>query len=350
MEILSELNKEYKIFVLSSGTDEDKAKLKAEGYQTIDIGSVVANPIKAIIFFYKLLKEVKNIQPFAILSFTIRPNIFGSLVARILSIPIISNVTGIGPLAEDDSILYNLIRQFYKYAFRKNKTIFFQNEDDLNFFLSNKYVQKYQSILIPGSGVDTNYFYPQIKTSKEFSFLMISRLIKDKGVIEYLEAAKIVKEKYPEIQFKLLGPYWTQSVGKNTLVPKDIESWIASNTIEYLGYTYDVRPAIANSNYLVLPSYREGCSNVLMQGASMEKPLIATDVTGCKNLIEDKLTGFLCRVKDIKNLSEQMIKLYELSEENRNLMGRKGREKMKNEYQKSIVIDAYKNALSNLIN
>jgi glycosyltransferase involved in cell wall biosynthesis len=346
MEILRHFrDKGYEIYVLSKAEKNDIEVLEKEGFHCRPVGTVVLNPIKALLFFLKLTMEIKRIQPTMIFSFTIRPNLFGSIVARLLGLPIVSNVTGTGPLTTDRSLIYRFIRSAYKFAFLKNQRVFFQNQDDYEFFLKSKYVSKDQAKLLPGSGVDTDYYTPRLKTQKEFSFLMVSRLIVDKGVRDYVEAARIVKSTYPEVQFCLLGPYWQQSTSKNTISEAEVKAWEAEGLINYLGYTLDVRPYIADADAIVLPSYREGCANVLMQGASMAKPLIATDVTGCRNLINDGETGYLCEVLNPESLSEKMIQLYTLDEKNRTEMGLKGREKMIKEYQKKIVLEAYEREL-----
>ena len=331
----------YEVYILSKAEGKDAEVLESEGYHCIPVGTVVMNPIKAGFFFFKLLREIRRIQPTMIFSFTIRPNIFGSIAARCLRLPIVSNVTGTGPLTTDNSVVYRLIRLVYKFAFLKNQRVFFQNEDDYNFFIQNNYVRPSHGILLPGSGVDTNHYAPRPKTKSEFVFLMISRLIKDKGIIEYIQAAEQVKKQFPEVKFQVLGPYWKQSTAKNTITKDEVTQWVSQGTIDYLGHTLDVRPFIAEADCIVLPSYREGCANVLMQGASMAKPLIATDVTGCRNLINDNESGYLCEVKNPESLADKMIQLYLLPIEKRIEMGKNGREKMINEYQKKIVLDAY---------
>lgn len=342
MEILRHFkSKGYEVYVLSKAEKNDIDILEKEGFHCRPVGTVVLNPIKACQFFFNLIQEIKQIQPEIIFSFTIRPNIFGSLASRFLSIPIVSNVTGTGPLTTDNGVVYRLIRLAYKFAFLKNKCVFFQNQEDYDFFLRNKYTRKEQAKLLPGSGVDTDYYSPRPKSQKGFSFLMVSRLIIDKGVRDYVEAARKVKSKYPEIQFNLLGPFWQQSTSKNTITEAEVKAWEEEGLINYLGYTLDVRPFMANADAIVLPSYREGCANVLMQGASMAKPLIATDVTGCRNLIEDGMTGYLCEVRNPVSLAEKMILLYNLPDEKRYEMGLKSREKMVKEYQKRIVLAAY---------
>jgi glycosyltransferase involved in cell wall biosynthesis len=339
--------KGFPIYVLSTGPKEDMDRLQQVGYQTIDVGSVVMNPIKALKYVNSLVREIKKINPEVIFSFTIRPNIFGSIVARILGKRIVSNVTGTGPLIADNSWLYKTIRWVYKFAFTTNQCVFFQNKDDYDYFLLNNYVKPYQAKLLPGSGVDTSYYLPIEKDAKlPFSFLMISRLIKDKGVIEYIAAARIVKKQFPEVQFQLLGPFWTQSIGKNTILKSEVDQWVSEGIVDYLGYTGDVRPYIVNTDCIVLPSYREGCANVLMQGASMERPLIASDVTGCNNLIEDEKSGYVFPVRNVEKLVNSLLKMIGLSPELRKAMGKLGRQKMITEYQKTIVLKAYENEVT----
>lgn len=335
-------DKGYPIYVLSTGPIEDMEKLNLAGYQTIDVGSVVMHPVKAIQYLISLVREIKTINPDIIFSFTIRPNIFGSIVARYLGKRIVSNVTGTGPLITDNSWLYKTIRLVYKIAFTKNQCVFFQNKEDYEYFLKNKYVKESQAKLLPGSGVDTNHYLPIEKDKNlPFTFLMISRLIKDKGVIEYIEAAREVKKHYPDVIFQLLGPFWTQSIGKNTISKNEVDIWVSEGLVDYLGVTNDVRPYIAAADCIVLPSYREGCANVLLQGASMERPLIASDVTGCNNLIENDLSGYVFPVRDVEKLVNSLLKMINLSQEERNSMGKLGRIKMINEYQKKIVLEAY---------
>lgn len=342
MEILRHFkDKGYEIYVLSKAEKNDIEILEKQGFHCIPVGTVVLNPIKAVQFFLKLIREIKQIQPDIIFSFTIRPNLFGSIAARLLGLPIVSNVTGTGPLTKDNGFVYRLIRLAYKFAFLRNQRVFFQNEDDYNFFLLNNYVRPNKAILLPGSGVDTEYYSPRPKTKNEFVFLMISRLIKDKGVLDYAYAAELVKKNYPDMKFQLLGPYWKQSTAKNTISEAEVSKWISQGTLDYLGYTLDVRPYIADADCIVLPSYREGCANVLMQGASMSKPLIASDVTGCRNLINDGETGYLCEVRNPESLAGKMTQLYSLAVEKRLEMGKMGREKMIKGYQKKVVLEAY---------
>lgn len=344
MEIINHLKKNgYSVYILSSGDLKDKVYLENHSLFVYDLGKLVTNPISLVRYCFLMVKNLKQINPFIIFTFTIRPNIFGSLIGRLLKIPVVSNVTGVGPLFENPSLVYKFSRFLYRFAFKKNQMVFFQNPMDFKAFLTYFFVNEQQAKLLPGSGVDTDYYYPEPKKTKTafFSFLMISRLIKDKGVIEYVEAAREVKKKYPNAIFQILGPFWSQNLKQNTITKEQINGWEQEGVINYLGQTYDVRPFIAASDCIVLPSYREGNANVLMQGGSMEKPLIASDVIGCNNLIVENETGFLAEVKSSVSLANAMIKMIELPEERRNEMGKNARNFMKTNYPKSAVLKAY---------
>lgn len=349
MEIIQHLqSKSLDIYVLSTGSEEDKKELESYQVKVFDIGKLVSNPLSLVGFLYRIYAFLKEIKPAIIYTFTIRPNIFGSLVAGWMKIPTVSNITGIGPLFENQSFVYRVARGFYHFAMKKNQRIFFQNQMDMDLFLNHNYCLPQQAKLLPGSGVDVDKFAPiaDEKSSETFVFLMISRLIKDKGVLEYVEAARKVKEKYPIVQFQLLGPFWTQNLKSNTISEADVHQWEQEGLLSYLGYTYDVRPFIAASDCIVLPSYREGNANVLMQGASMEKPLLATDVVGCNNLVVDGETGFLFEVKNADDLAHKMEKMLLLSPSNRQEMGKKGRTFMKTHYNKTVVLEAYEAELN----
>ncbi len=221
----------------------------------------------------------------------------------------------------------------------------------MNLFIENQFVKKSVAERIPGSGIDYKKFSP-IATKKDtesFIFLFIGRLIKDKGIFEYVNAAKIVKRKYPYAVFNIIGPFWTQNLKNNTLTQSQLQSWIHEGVIDYLGEKKDVRKFIAEADCIVLPSYREGTSNTLLEAASMEKPAIASNVTGCKEIIDDNVTGFLCKVKDENDLAEKMEKMIELAPNQRCELGKKARQKIIKEFDKQIVIDAYIDAIKSSI-
>ncbi len=333
-------------------TNSFVSQVEKTGLKVINVGSGNVNPIKVSKYIYHLYRALKKTNPDVCLTFSIRPAIWGNFIARILNIPTITNITGVGPLFTSKNLAYRMARTFYKFALRRTKKVFFQNYDDMNLFLKNNFVKKETAERIPGSGVDYTLFSPMIIKEKNpdvFLFLFIGRLIKDKGIFEFVEAARAIKKKYPHVLFNVIGPFWHQNLKSNTITKSDLQNWITEGVIDYEGEKKDVRKYIAEADCIVLPSYREGTSNILLEAASMEKPAITTNTTGCKEIVEDGLTGFLCKVKDSADLTEKMEKMLLLSAEERSEMGKKARQKIIKEFDKQIVLNAYLKAIHEVI-
>jgi glycosyltransferase involved in cell wall biosynthesis len=337
----------HKVTILTTGTDQQLQKAKEQGFEVINIKTSSQNPADVLIYMKNLHQSLKKIKADVCLTFTIRPAIWGNLITRVLGIPTITNITGVGPLFESDRSVYRFARMLYKYSLKKTSKIFFQNKDDMSLFIENKFIEKNQYALIPGSGIDHEHFKPidiNIDDSK-LIFLFIGRLLKDKGVIEFVESARKLKSEFNHLEFRIIGPLWLQNLKENTITQQQLDSWINHGIINYIGEVSDVRSHISNSHCLVLPSYREGTSNVLLEASSMERPCITCDTTGCREIVEDGKTGFLCKVADIDDLTEKMKKLILLPKETRIQMGKNARQKVMKEFDKKIVIDAYLNAI-----
>jgi len=348
--LLKALQKEgYKI-VCVSPYDEYSEKLEDLGfeYHHIKINNKGTNPLED----FKLIKDYynlyKKINPDVILQYTIKPNIYGSIAARVLGKKVISNISGLGTVFLNDNISSKVARWLYKVALVKN-SIFFQNNDDKDLFIKNKLVKKEQCDLLPGSGINTDIYKPSenYTENEQITFMMIARLIKDKGIIEYIEAIKIIKQKYPNIKFKLLGSLYP---GNPTAIKEEeLNTWIADELIEYLGHSDDVKSEILKVDCVVLPSYREGLSRVLLEAASLSKAIITTNTPGCKDLVDDGINGLLCEVKDSVGLAEKIEEMILLKKEDIRNMGKEGRKKVINEFDESIVIDKYLKAIKNII-
>ncbi len=318
-----------------------------------DVGKSVMNPITALKYNSRVRKALKQIKPDVCLTFTIRPAIYGNMVTRGLDIPTISTITGTGPLFESKSLSYTVARQLYKSVLKKTRFVFFPNYDDLEAFIRAKYIRREQAKRVPGSGVNYEKFAPMPFTrgnDGKFVFLYISRLIKDKGVMEYVEAASILKERFPKAEFHIIGPLWTGNKRSLTVTEKELKSWIEKKWIVYHDKQKDIRPYVANADCVVMPSYREGMNNVLLEAASMARPLITTNVTGCRDIVEDGVNGLLCKVKDGKDLAEKMKLMMAIPANEREMMGKKGREKMIREFDKKIVIQIYLQAIDEVVN
>jgi glycosyltransferase involved in cell wall biosynthesis len=341
--------KGFEVYVVTA-PDGMKEKVEASGIHVVDVGSSRQNPLEIFGYISRLRKALKKIRPDVCLTYTIRPAIWGNIVTWSLGIPTITNITGIGPLFASNSIPYRAARFLYRFVLKNPKKIFFQNFDDLNLFLEKGFAEKERTERIPGSGVDYNHYAPrEVERKGTFSFIYISRLIKDKGIVEYVQAAKALKEKGLPVECRVLGPLWTQNVKSLSVSEEELKQWIDKGWINYLGETSDVRDFIANADCVVLPSYREGTSNVLLESSSMAKPCITTDTTGCRDIVKDGVTGYLCRVQDGADLAEKMEKMFNLTEQERKAMGMAGREKVIREYDKKIVVDAYLRAIDEII-
>lgn len=345
------LSEGYEVTVMTHA-NHHKAKVEESGIKVIDVGSGNVNPFKISLYIYKLYVNLKKVKPAVCLTFSVRPAIWGNLTCRMFSIPVITNITGTGPLFESKNIAYKVIRWIYPFALKKTKKVFFQNNDDRNLFIAHKFVSEIKTDLIPGSGVDYQKFDPEIFPSpngKPFTFLFIGRLILDKGILEYIEAAKKLKSKYPNIKFKIIGPFWQQNLKLNQVSRSIIDNMVESGIIEYLGERTDVREDIAAADCITLPSYREGTSNVLLEAASMRKPIVTTDVPGCREIVDDEVNGFLCKPRNADDLAAKMEKMFLLDSDQRAAMGEAGRAKVIKEFDKKIVLNKYLTAIRDIL-
>ena len=351
-DLVKALAEQYDVSVLTELDDSFKNGDLEQCVRFIDVGKSVMNPVTAIRYCARLRKALKETKADVCLTFTIRPAIYGNMVTSRMKIPTISTITGTGPLFDSKSIAYAIARQLYKFVLKKTRFVFFPNYDDLDAFVDRKYIIRDQARRVPGSGVNYEQFAPLPYTrgnDGRFVFLYISRLIKDKGVMEYVEAASRLKEKYPQAEFHVIGPLWTGNKPSLTVSADELQKWIDNNWIVYQDKQKDVRPFIANADCVVMPSYREGMSNVLLEAASMARPLIATNVTGCRDIVQDGWNGLLCNVKDAADLADKMEKMMQLSVAEREQMGAHGREKMIREFDKKIVIREYLKAINEIV-
>jgi glycosyltransferase involved in cell wall biosynthesis len=339
-------------FIIASPADNYSTVIEALGceFYNVDMQPQGLNPLHELKFMYDLFFIMRRKDISTCLFFTVKPNIFGSLIASLLGISYINNISGLGSIFIKSGFLSKILVFLYKFALKRSSCVFFQNQDDRYLFLQKKVVRFEQSLLLPGSGVDLKKFQSTGKLkqidSAQFSFIFIGRLINDKGINEYIEAAKIVSYTHPKIKFKVLGFLGVQNP---TAVSIDkMKEWQQFPFISYLGHAEDVRSFIEDSDCVVLPSYREGTPKVLLEAAAMCKPLITTNVPGCKDVVEDHLNGFLCEVRSADDLAEKMCQMIELSIEDREKMGSLGRVKMEKQFDERIVIDSYLKVIRSL--
>ena len=308
------------------------------------------SPFKDLGLFLRYLLLLRRERPDVYLGYTIKPNIYGSLAAHLLHIPVVNNVSGLGTAFIAKSWLTRFVKALYRLALRSSATVFFQNEDDRALFVERKLVQHNQTTLLPGSGIDLEQFRPeQTKYPQPGApcFLLIARLLWDKGVGEFVDAARIVKTRFPNARFQLLG--FLDAENRTAISKSTVNEWVRDGSIEYLGVTDDVRPYIAASDCVVLPSYREGTPRTLLEAAAMGKPLIATDVPGCREVVEHGKNGFLCEVQNPADLAEKILDFIDLSDEERIQMGQASRVKVEREFDENIVIQRYLETIEEIL-
>jgi glycosyltransferase involved in cell wall biosynthesis len=272
------------------------------------------------------------------LSFTIKPNIYGAVAGRMLNVASLPNVSGLGTAFLGGSAFRRAVLLLYRFAFARTKAVLFQNPDDANLFLKERIVRPEQVRVLPGSGINLKEFSP-IPLPCDLKFLMVARLLGDKGVREYVAAAGEVKAKYPSATFSLLGELDHQN--RSAIREEELEEWIREGTVEYLGSAPDVRPIIAKASAVVLPSYREGLPRTLLEAAAMGRPLIGTDVPGCRHVVRDEVTGFLCDARSASSLAGAMERFADITYERRLEMAANARRMAEEEFDERRVIEAY---------
>ena len=336
----------YRIVVAAP---DDQYRLKLDdlgaGFVPVPIDSAGLSVIGDLRLLARYRQIFREVRPFAFLGFTAKPNIYGSLAARSVGARVINNVSGLGTVFIKRGPLTALVTQLYRLSLRRSATIFFQNRDDLELFVAKRIARRDQAQLLPGSGVDLERFVPRsaLPADGGFRFLLVGRLLWDKGVGEYVEAARIVRGKHPGARFQMLGRLGADN---RTAVPSSlVERWLAEGIIEYLGESDDVRTAMEQADCVVLPSYREGLPRSLLEGSAMGKPLIATDVPGCRDVVVEGSTGYLCAVRSADSLAAAMMKMIETPATERLRMGELGRRKIEQEFCETRVIAKYLEAL-----
>ncbi len=318
----------------------------------IDIDRKGLSPSRDLRLLRRYHQLLGGIAPAAYLGWTIKPNIWGSIASAWLGIPAINNISGLGTAFMKPGPLQWIVRQLYRLALRRSATVFFQNAVDRQLFVNMKIVRMEQTALLPGSGIDLNTFAPELPAPRAadapVTFLMIARLLGDKGVREFVEAARRLHAAGLHARFVILGAL--DHDNRSAVDASELAGWLAEGVIERLPPQDDVRPAIAAADCIVLPSYREGMPRSLLEAAAMGKPLVASDVPGCTLIAREGENGLLCRVKDTGSLADAMQRMAMLSPEQRAAMGAAGRRIAEREFDERIVVDLYVNAVRRAIN
>lgn len=296
--------------------------------------------IKLMMYYRRLIKQVKAD---VVLSYTIKPNLYGGLAAALCSVPQIANVTGLGAAVEYPGLLQKFTILLYKVCMRKTHLVFFQNDANRQFCMQHGMV-KGRTRLIPGSGVNLEYHtlkpYPQ--EGEPVRFLFISRIRVEKGIEEYLAAAEAIRKDHPNTEFHILG-------GCEGDYEEKLRRMTDEGIVVYHGQQSDVRPFIEQSSCIVHPSfYPEGMSNVLLEACAAGRPVITTDRPGCGEIVDDSKTGFIVRQQDADDVIAKVRKFLSLPYEERKNMGLAARRKVEREFDRDIVVRAYEEEINSL--
>ena len=333
--------------------DRASSNLGTLGCKTLSvpIHSKGVNPLEDVLLFLRYLKIIRKIRPHIILAFTIKPVIYAGIVARVLGLPIVHTITGLGTIFISSTWVTWFAINLYKLALRKAEKVFFQNEEDKNIFQNTGIISPAYSETVPGSGINLQRFgfsaISQKRKQGEEVFLFVGRLLRDKGILEFVEAARLVKLSQPEVKFQILGPSGLDN--QTTIQHSEVERWVSTGVVEYMGETDDVRPFIENCDCLVLPSYREGIPRVLLEASAIGRPVIATNVAGCRDVVEDKVTGFLCRARDAEDLADKINQFVCLSDSARHKMGSAGHKRVRDNFSEDDVIERYVSTVVELV-
>lgn len=334
----------YEVYISEPDDDERVKYFEGIGCHIIktEFNRRGMNPIADFGLMLRYRKLIKQLKPKAVLSYTIKPNVYGGMACRLCGVSQLANVTGLGDAIENGGWLQKLTVNLYKIGIGKAKRVFFQNQNNretcIRLGIANE-----SSVLLPGSGVNIEHHTYQNYPADDglIHFLFIGRLLKDKGIEEYFETARSIKSKYPNTEFQVLGN--VEGSYKDVL-----NHLVKDGIISYLGATTDVRPYVGSVECTIMPSYHEGMSNVNLESAANGRPVITTNVPGCKETVDDGKTGFLVNAKDAQSLTKGIEKFLNLSYEQKKQMGLEGRKKVEREFDRKMVIDAYMNAIKEI--
>ncbi len=334
--------------VVAVPPDEDAARVEALGCRLVPLpmdngGTSVVRDLALLLRFVALLRQER---PDVFLGYTVKPNVYGSLAARLVGIPVVNNIAGLGAAFINPGLLTHVVRTLYRWALRRSQVVFFQNPDDRDLFVADGLVQLSQTELLPGSGIDLARFHPSAGPAgpaEGCRFLLVARMLYDKGIAEYVSAARQLRNAHPHCRFELLGRLDVDNPAAITRPTMD--DWVREGAIDYLGAVDDVRPWLARADCVVLPSYREGVPRTLLEAAAMAKPIVTTDAVGCREVVDDGVNGLLCKPRDADDLADKLLAILGMGAQGRAAMGQAGRAKVVREFDERIVIDRYLGAI-----
>ncbi|MDB8555542.1 glycosyltransferase family 4 protein [Turicibacter sanguinis] len=331
-ELIQALIEEGNAVYLSVPDGEILEPLKKIGAKVVDIhidrrGINALKDSKLLIQYFRLVKRVK---PDLIITYTIKPNIYGGLISRFMKVPYIVNITGLGTAFQGDGILKKIIVILYKNSLKNVKYVFFENCGNKQTFISKNLISEKKAVVLNGAGVNLEeYTFQEYPKVGPIRFLFIGRVMKEKGIEELFWAAEKIKQEYQHVEFDIVG-------GLEEDYKRRLESLAKDKVINYYGYQKNIKSFITKCHCIVLPSYHEGMSNVLLEGAAMGRPLITSNIHGCKEAVLNN--GYLCNVADKEDLYNCMKRFVELSQQEKEKMGLYSRKHMEDIFDKKIVV------------
>lgn len=335
-ELIKELVKDHEVYI-SLPYGEFIPQLEEMGciFINTEISRRGTNPLTDLRLLMKYKYILRRVNPDVVLTYTIKPNVYGGIACRMTKTKYLTNITGLGTAVENKGLIQKITLLLYRIGLKKSRCVFFQNETNQKFF-KNKNIVENNTRLIPGSGVNLEQHrledYPE--KDEEIKFLFIGRIMKAKGIEELLEAVKTVKASYPNVQFDLIG-------ASEDDYNHRLEELHKLNIINYHGQQDDIHSFIKESHATILPSYHEGTANVLLESAASGRPVLASRVPGCIETFNEGSSGLGFEVRRIDSLVKAIVQFYNLPYEKKKAMGIAGREKMENEFDRNIVINAY---------
>lgn len=318
-------------------------------YISFPIDSQGTNPLRDLLLLIRFIKLFRSEKPNIFLGYTIKPNIYGSLAAIAVNVPVINNIAGLGNIFTKKGFLNRLVRCLYKIALSRSHKVFFQNEDDQKMFVYGGIVRQSITDRLPGSGVNLAKFkHAPLPIKTPIRFLLIARMLWDKGVGDYVESARLLRRRGIVAEFCILGFLDVQN--PTAISREQMDEWVSEGIVRYLGVSDNVQDEIAQADCVVLPTfYREGTPKTLLEAAAMGRPIITTDSAGCRDVVNDGISGYLCKPRNPYDLAEKMELIVTMSSADRAAMGSYGRAKISREFDEKIVIDRYLSAIEELI-
>jgi glycosyltransferase involved in cell wall biosynthesis len=343
------LSRGYRVLVVAPD-DEYSARLVSEGceYIPIDFNNRTENPVTDLNLYQQLKRIYSAKKPALLFHFVIKPNIYGSLAARDCRLRSIAVITGLGYSFAKKNWLYKIVRELYRRALRHSCEVWFLNNEDAKAFITERIVDIKKIKVLPGEGVNTGHFIPDPRPVPEkaeiFSFLMSTRLLRSKGVEVYVDAARILRNKGYQARFELIGFF--EKSHPDSITEAELKSWRDEGLIDYHGFAHDVRPFLQKAACFIFPSfYNEGVPRCLMEAASMELPIITSLNRGCKEVVLNNSNGYICNLNDPFDLADKMEKMFNLTQEERDRMGKNGRALVIKKFNVAAVIREYEKSL-----